>query len=230
MDVFKQLLQTFLGYAVELLKLIPLMLFAFKFNLQPIKRTVIISACSAAVLVLAVVSGIEEYVPVYSYIGIVLTIFIVRGENRILYTLTGFFGISLLDMLTATVFIAVNGDTYERVIDDTFGRLSINALNIAVVAAICLAARRVSSRKSSVMSIKIGRPYLILIILGEISLNLFMTIFQLDESAIEGMDKVMAIALGIGSAVFLLTAFIMVTNYFSKNYYKGISEINEKLV
>ncbi len=230
MDVFKQLLQAFLGYAVELMKLIPIMLFAFKFNLQPIKRTVIISACSAAVLVLAVVSGIEEYVPIYSYLGIVLTIFIVKGENRILYTLTGFFGISLLDMLTATVFIAISGDTYERVIDDTFGRLSINALNIAVVAAVCLAARRLSSKKNEITSIKIGKPYLILIILGEISLLSFMTIFQLNDNTIEGADKAMAIALGIGSAVFLLTAFIMVTNYFSKNYYKGISEINEKLV
>ncbi len=230
MDVFKQLFHAFLGYAVELAKLIPIMLFAFKFNLQPMKRTVIISACSIAILVLAVVSGIEEYVPIYSYLGIVLTILIAKGENRILYTLTGFLGISLLDMLTATVFIAISGDSYERVIDDTLGRLFINALNIVVVAAVCLASRHVSSRKRGAMSIKIGRPYLILIILGEISLLSFMTIFQLNDSTIEGADKAMAIALGIGSAVFLLTAFIMVTNYFSKNYYKGISEMNEKLV
>lgn len=98
-------------------------------------------------------------------------------------------------MLTATVFIAISGDSYERVIDDTLGRLLINAINIAVVAAVCLATRRVSSRKSSVMSIKIGRPYLILIILGEISLLSFMTIFQLNDNTIEGADKAMAIAL-----------------------------------
>lgn len=230
MDVIKKLLQAFLGYAVELMKLIPIMLFAFKFEIQPIKRTVIISVCSAAVLVLAVVSGIEDYVPIYSYLGIVLAILIVKGENRILYTLTGFFGISLLDMLTATVFLAVSGDTYERVIDDTLGRLSINALNIAVVAMICFAARWISSKKKGITPIRIGKPYLILIILGEISLLSFMTIFQLNDNTIEGADKAMAIALGVGSAVFLLTAFIMVTNYFSKNYYKGISEINEKLV
>ncbi len=230
MDVMNKLLQAFLGYAVELMKLIPIMLFAFKFEIQPIKRTVIISVCSAAVLVLAVVSGIEDYVPIYSYLGIVLTILIVKGENRILYTLTGFFGISLLDMLTATVFLAISGDTYERVIDDTFGRLSINALNIAVIAVICLAARKLSSKKNDIIPIKVGKPYLILIILGEISLLSFMTIFQLNDNTIEGADKAMAIALGVGSAVFILTAFIMVTNYFSKNYYKGISEINEKLV
>lgn len=230
MDVFKQLLQAFLGYAVELMKLIPIMLFAFKFDLQPIKKTIIISACSVAVLVLAVISGVEEYVPIYSYLGIILSILIVKGKNRILYTLTGFFGISLLDMLTATVFLAVSGDTYERVIDDTFGRLSINALNIAVVAVICFTARRISSKKKGVTPIRIGKPYLILIILGEISLLSFMTIFQLDDNTVEGADKAMAIALGIGGAIFLLTAFIMVTNYFSKNYYKGISEINEKLI
>lgn len=230
MDFINQLLQVFLGYVVELVKLVPIMLFAFKFDLQPIKKTVIISACSAAVLVLAVVSGIEEYVPIYSYLGIILTILIVKGENRILYTLTSFFGISLLDMLTATIFIAISGDTYERVIDDTFRRLFINALNIAVVAAICLVSKRRSSNKNGITQIKIGKSYLILIILGEISLLSFMTIFQLNDKTIEGADKAMAIALGVGSTVFILTAFIMVTNYFSKNYYKGISEINEKLI
>lgn len=230
MDVINKLLQAFLGYAVELIKIIPIMLFAFKFELQPIKKTVIISVCSAAVLVLAVVSGIEDYVPIYSYLGIVLTILIVKGENRILYTLTGFFGISLLDMLTATVFLAISGDTYERVIDDTFKRLFINALSIVLVILICLVAKRLSSNKNKFMSIKVGKPYLILIIFGEISLLSFMTIFQLNDKAIEGADKAMAIALGVGSAVFLLTAFIMVTNYYSKNYYKGISEINEKLI
>lgn len=230
MGVINQLLQSFLGYAVELIKLLPIMLFVFKFDLQPIKKTAIISACSIIVLTLAVVSGVEEYVPIYSYIGIVLTVLIMRGENRILYTLTGFFGISLLDMLTATVFLAINGDSYEQIIDNTLGRLSINAINIIVVAIICLASWRLSSNKNRIQPIKIGKSYLILIILGEISLILFMTIFQLDESAIEGADKIMAIALGIGSTVFLLTAFIMVTNYLSKNYYKGISEINEKLI
>ncbi len=58
----------------------------------------------------------------------------------------------------------------------------------------------------------------------------FLTIFQLNDRIIEGADKVMAVALGMGSAVFILTAFVMVTNTFSKNYYKGISEINQKLI
>ncbi len=230
MEVISRLFQSLLGYAIELIKLIPIMLFLFKFELQPIKKTVIISACSIAILALSVISGIEEYVPVYTYIGILFTILIIKGENRILCTLASFFGISLLDMLAATVFIAISGDTYERVIDDSFGRLSINALSIVAVAAICLVSRRITSKTSNITSTRIGRPYLILIILGEISLNLFMTIFQLDESAVEGTDKAMAIALGVGSTVFLLTAFVMVTNTFSKNYYKGISEINQKLI
>jgi len=230
MEVISHLFQSLLGYAIELIKLIPIMLFLFKFELQPKKKTIIISACSIAILALSVISGIEEYVPVYTYIGILFTILIIKGEDRILCTLAGFFGISLLDMLAATVFIAISGDTYERVIDDSFGRLSINALSIVAVAAICLVSRRMHSKTSNITPIRIGRPYLILIILGEISLNLFMTIFQLDESAVEGTDKAMAIALGVGSTVFLLTAFIMVTNTFSKNYYKGISEINQKLI
>lgn len=230
MNVINQLIQTFLGYAVELIKLVPVMLFVFQFDLQPIKKTAIISACSVAVLVLAVVSGIEEYVPVYSYLVIVLTFLIIKGENRILYTLTGFFGINLLDMLTATIFLLISGDTYATVIDDTVSRISINAINIAFVAAVCFTVRRFPSKKRRIMPIRIGKPYLILIILGEISLLSFMTIFQLNDNAIEGADKFMAIALGVGSATFLLTAVIMISNYFSKNYYKSILEMNEKLV
>lgn len=230
MEVISHLFQSLLGYAIELIKLIPIMLFLFKFELQPIKKTIIISACSIAVLVLSVTCGIEEYVPIYTYIGILLTILIIKGENRILCTLAGFFGISLLDMLAATVFIAISGDTYERVIDDTFGRLSINALSIVAVAAICLVSRQMSSKTSNIMPIFIGRPYLILIVLGEISFMVFLTVFQLNGNIIETADKVMAVALGIGSVIFVLTAFVMLINIFSKNYYKGILEINQKLI
>ena len=230
MDVINQLFQAFLGYAVELIKLIPLMLFLFKFELQPVKKTIIISAVSVVILVLAVLIGVEEYVPIYSYLSLIFTILIVRGENRILYSLTGFFGISLLDMLAATLILAISSNSYSQVIDNTSGRLFINALSIVVVAAICLMAWRLSLKKVNIISIGIGRPYLVLIVLGEISLMAFLTIFQLNDNIIEGADKVMAVALGIGSVIFLLTAFVMVTNTFSKNYYKSIWEINEKLI
>ncbi len=56
-------------------------MFLLKFEFQPIKKTTIISACSIAVLTLSVISGIEEYVPIYTYIGIVLTILIIKGED-----------------------------------------------------------------------------------------------------------------------------------------------------
>jgi len=230
MEVISQLFQSLLGYAIELIKLIPIMLILFKFELQPIKKTIIISACSIAVLALSVISGIEEYVPIYTYIGIVLTILVIKGENRILCTLAGFFGLSLLDMLAATLFIAITGDSYERVIDDTFGRLFINTLSIVAVAVICFVSRCLASKTNNIMPIRIGRPYLILIVLGEISLMVFLTIFQLDDKTIETADKLMAVALGVGSVVFVVTAFVMLINTFSKNYYKGISEINQKLI
>ncbi len=69
-----------------------------------------------------------------------------------------------------------------------------------------------------------------MLILGELSLLEFITLFQLGKNAAEDTSKNMAVSFSVGSVIFLLTGIIMLMNYMSKNHYKNISEINDKLI
>lgn len=230
MDVLNRLLQEFFRFAVEFIKLLPIMIFLFEFQLQSPKRIAVFGACAISLLAVSALCGVEEYVPIYSYVCTILAMLVVRGKNRILYTLVSYFGICILDMLTATIWLFFNDNSYGQLTEEVTNSFIINAINIMTVLAICAAAKMLSLKRRNPLPQKISRIYLLLILLGEMSLLAFLTVFQLDESAIEGSDKIMAIVLSMGSTIFLLTAIAMLANNLSKNHYKNISEINEKLI
>lgn len=230
MDLLNRLSQEFLRFAVEFIKLLPIMVFLFGFKLHSPKRCAIFGTYALAIMVVSIICGVEEYVPMYSYICTVLVMFIIRGSNCILYTLIAYFGICILDMLTATIWLFFNDNTYGQLTDEATYSFIINAINIITVVTICAASRTLALKRSYPLSQKISRIYLLMILLGEMSLLAFLTVFQLDKNAIEGSDKIMAIVLSVGSTIFLLTAIAMLSNYFSKNHYKNISQINERLV
>lgn len=230
MDMLNRLFQEFLRFAVEFIKLLPIMVFLFGFKLQSPKRCAIFGTGALAIMVVSIICGIEDYVPMYSYVCTVLVMFIIRGSNCILYTLIAYFGICILDMLTAMIWLFFNDNTYGQLTDEATHSFIINAINIITVLAICAASRALALKRSYTLPQKISRIYLLLILLGEMALLAFLTVFQLDENAVDGSDKIMAIVLSVGSTIFLLTAIAMLANYFSKIHYKNISEINEKLV
>lgn len=230
MDLLNRLFQEIIKFSVELIKLLPLMIFLFGFKLQSPKRCAIFGTCALTVMVVCIICGVEEYVPIYSYICTILVMFVIQGNNRILYTLVAYFGICILDMLTATIWLFFNDSSYGQLTEEGINSFIINAINIITVLAICAASRALALKQSYSLPQRISRIYLVLILLGEMSLLAFLTVFQLDESAVDGVDKIMAIVLGVGSTIFLLTAIAMLSNYFSKNHYKNISEINEKLI
>lgn len=230
MDLLNRLSQEFLRFAVEFIKLLPIMVFLFGFKFHSPKRCAIFGTCALAIMIVSIICGVEEYVPMYSYICTVLVMLIIRGSNCILYTLIAYFGICILDMLTATIWLFFNDNTYGQLTDEATYSFIINAINIITVVTICAASRTLALKRSYPLSQKISRIYLLMILLGEMSLLAFLTVFQLDKNAIEGSDKIMAIVLSVGSTIFLLTAIAMLSNYFSKNHYKNISQINERLV
>ena len=68
--------------------------------------------------------------------------------------------------------------------------------------------------------------------IGEISLSMFVTAYQLNDRSIDQLAKIMAVCLVVGSIVFLLTSIILIMNHISKNHFERISTIrilfNEK--
>ena len=230
MDFLKHFSEIALGFVVEFVKLLPMMIFVCGFKLQSAKRIIIFGLGAAALLILSAVFGMEQYVPIYTYISMLLTLFIIRGNNRIIYTLISYLGIGILDMLIATVWLVFNDQSYAQLADDTTKHIIINSVNIATIFVICVVARAFFLKQKHILPKNARRSYLSLIILGEISLFMFVTMFQLDGGSSDNATKTMAVCLSIGSVVFLLTAIILLINNISKNHFKNISEMNEKLV
>lgn len=230
MDFLKNFSEVALGFVVELLKLMPIMIFVFGFKLQPVKRIVIFGLCAVLLLIISTIFELKQHLPIYTYISMLLTLFIVRGHNRIIYTVISFSGISILDMLSATVWLFFNDQTYNQVADNTAIRIIINAVNIVTIFVICIIGRIFLSQQQYISLQKARRSYLIFFLLGEISLSIFMTVFQIGNNSNDKTEKAMAVCLSVGSIIFLLTAFISLINHISKEHFKSFSEINEKLI
>lgn len=230
MDFLKNFSEVALGFVVELLKLMPIMIFIFGFKLQPLKRIVIFGLCAVILLTLLTNFGLNLQMPIYTYVSLLLTMFITRGKNRIIYALISSLGISILDMLIATVWLFFNDQTYSQVADNTASRIIINTINIVTVFGICIIGRIFLSQQQYISLQKARRSYLIFFLLGEISLSIFMTVFQISNNSNDKTEKAMAVCLSVGSIIFLLTAFISLINHISKEHFKSFSEINEKLI
>lgn len=230
MDFLKNFSEVALGFVVELLKLMPIMIFIFGFKLQPVKRIVFFGLCAIILLILSANFEMRQHLPIYTLISILLTLFIVRGNNRIIFTVISCFGISILDMLIATVWLVFNNQSYSQLANDTTKHIIINSINIATIFTICVIARTLYSRQKHILLQNARKSYLILIMIGEISLSMFVTAYQLNDRSGDQLTKIMAVCLVVGSIVFLLTSIILIMNHISKNHFERISTINEKLI
>ena len=230
MVFLKNLSEVALGFVIEFMKLLPIMIFIFGFKLQPVKRIIIFGISAIVLLLLSAVYELTQYVPIYTYISLLLTIFIIRGNNRIIYTLISGLGIGILDMLMATVWLVFSEQSYTQLADDITKHIIINSVNLATIFVICAVARVFFSKQKYILPQNARKSYLILILFGEISLSMFVTAYQLNDGSSDKSIKIMAVCLSVGSIVFLLTAIILLINHISKNHFKNISEINEKLI
>lgn len=230
MVFLKNLSEVALGFVIEFMKLLPIMIFIFGFKLQPVKRIIIYGISAIVLLLLSAVYELTQYAPIYTYISLLLTIFIIRGNNRIIYTLISSLGIGILDMLIATLWLLFNNYSYDQLANDSVNHIIINSVNIATIFVICIISKFFFSKQKYILPQKTGLSYLILFLLGEISLSMFVTAFQLNDGSSDKSTKIMAICLSVGSIVFLLTATVLLINHISKNHFKNISEINEKLI
>lgn len=230
MVFLKNLSEVALGFVIEFMKMLPIMIFIFGFKLQPVKRIIIFGISAIVLLLLSAAYDLTQYVPIYTYISLLLTIFIIRGNNRIIYTLISGLGIGILDMLIATVWLVFSEQSYTQLADDITKHIIINSVNLATIFVICAVARVFFSKQKYILPQNARKSYLILILFGEISLSMFVTAFQLNDGSIDKSIKIMAVCLSVGSIVFLLTAIILLINHISKNHFKNISEINENLI
>lgn len=224
--MFKKIAYEELNLIIEFIKLFPLMYIVFRFKTKPKKQIVIYSA--AAIILTAVLSTIKSIadIPISAYICLVFTILILSGKRKIVYSVITYLGICMLDMLLASFMMLVMGYRYEVLSDSDKLHFIANSASIpmiGIIIGITLAVRRSQGYK---LNGKISIAYLIFILIGEISISIFITAFQLAERS----DPILGIGLCTSGIAFLILDAVMMINYISRVHYKSTSEINEKLL
>ncbi len=229
MDILIRTAEIFGGFAIEFIKLFLLMFFVLKYKLQSVKWVSVYSSAAAVILVISAVTGISQIAPVHTYVCILLVILILKGRYRILYTAAVYIGICIFDMLAATVWLMLSGISYDALAESKHLGLVVNSVSVIFIIILVLVLKVVPYNKNKYIAEKGNRFYLIMLILGELSLLDFITVFQVGKNSADS-TKTMAVSLSVGSVMFLLIGIIMLMNYMSKNHYKNISEINDKLI
>lgn len=214
-----------LKFFIEFIKLFPVMYIIMDFELQNKKKILLYSLGAIFLCIIASLSGISGIMPITAYICFIYTILILKGKRKTIYGLAIHIGISITDMLVSSVYLMFDeNNSFENIISDKTASIIGNSVSILVIGIIIAVFLIFKKHKNS--NYRINIFYLFLIIAGEVSIGGFITAFQF----VKGYSKMFAVMLCIGGIVFLILSVVMMINYISKNHYKEIADINERLL
>lgn len=213
-------------FFIEFIKLFPIMYIVLQFKTICLKNIIIYFISALILTCILSLSPVNEIIPVGSFICVITTILILKGRMKTAYTIITYLGICMLDMLSASVMLLFVNYDIDMLAENKSANLISNSISIVIIAIITIASilHKKYERYSSGQRVSIF--YLLLILLGEMSISIFITVFQV----VENDNKILAVTLCVGSIIFLMLCVVMMINYMSKNHYKNISEINEKLL
>ncbi len=223
-----------LGTVIEFAKLMPIMIFILGFKLRSPKRIAAFSLGAAAVLMIFAALSLKLEIirdmPIEMFVSVLLTIFIIRGNHRILYTIIADMGINILDMFFTAIWLMFIKDmSFLQLAYDPVYNIIANSFNIITILVVSCIVKSISSKQKYIDIQSTKKTYLVLILLGEISLLMYVSAFLYDSEK-DSIKKIMSLSLTAGNIIFLLTAIILFADNISKNRFKKISEINERLV
>lgn len=223
-----------LGTVIEFAKLMPIMIFILGFKLRSPKRIAAFGAGAVAVLIIFAALSLKleliRDMPIEMFVSVLLTIFIIRGNHRILYTIIADMGINILDMFfTAFWLMFIKDMSFLELAYDPVYNIIANSFNIVTILVVSCIVKSILSKQKYIDIQSTKKTYLVLILLGEISLLMYVSAFLYDSEK-DSIRKVMSLSLTAGNIIFLLTAIILLADNISKNRFKKISEMNEKLV
>lgn len=213
-------------FFIEFIKLFPIMYIVLQFKIKPIKQMLIYFLAAVILTCVLSLSPVNEIIPVGSFICVILTILILTGKRKITYTIVTYLGICMLDMLSASVMLLFVNYDIDTLAENKSANLMSNSISIVIIVIITIVSILYKKYERYSSGQRVSVFYLLLILLGEISIFTFITVFQ----TIESENKILGVTLCIGSIIFLMLCVVMMINYMSKNHYKNISEINEKLL
>lgn len=224
--MLKTMVYSLFGLAVEFIKLFPIMHIVLQFKTIRLKNIIIYFISALIMTCTLSLSPVNEIMPVGSFICVILTILILKGKMKTAYTIIAYLGICMLDMLSASVVLLFVNYDIDMLAENKSANLISNSISIIIIVIITAISILYPKYERYSAGQRVSVFYLLLIMLGEISIFTFITVFQ----TVESENKVLAVTLCIGSIIFLMLCVVMMINYMSKNHYKNISEINEKLL
>lgn len=224
--IIKNMIMGLLFYTVEFAKLFPLMYLVLDFRLKPVRKTIgYISAFAAAAMLISIFAG-ENTGLFCSLLCIVNVIMIFSDKHRILYTIVVYIGVCMFDMLATSFILLFLEQDYEQLHENMPLNLLVNSICIAVVLILVLISRMTKRRLYNVSGRKISFVYLSLILVGELSVLMLITAFQMLNSE----SRIFTVVLNLSSIAFIILAAALLFNYTSKMHYKRTTEINNKLL
>lgn len=195
------------------------------FDLQNKKKIIVYSIGAVILCIAASVLGISGFMPITAYICFIYTVLILKGKRKTIYGIAVYTGISIMDLLAGTVYsIFDESNDFEQIMSNKTTNIITNAVSILVIGIIIAVFLIFKKRRNN--NYRINIFYLFLIIAGELSIGAFITAFQY----IDGYSKLLAVILSMGGIVFLILSVVMMINYTSKNHYKEIAGVNERLL
>lgn len=223
-----------LGTVIEFAKIMPIMILILGFKLRSPKRIAAFGAGAAAVLMIFAALSLKlEFIrdmPIEMFVSVLLTIFIIRGNHRILYTIIADMGVNILDMFSAALWLMFIKDmSFLQLAYDPVYNIIASSFNIVTILVVSCIVKVILSKQKYTDIQSTKKTHLVLILLGEISLLMYVSAFLYDSEN-DNIKKIMSLSLTAGNIIFLLTAIILLANNISKNRFKKISEINERLV
>ena len=214
-----------LKFLIEFIKLFPVMYIIMGFDLQSKKKIILYSIGALLLCIIASASDISGIMPITAYICFIYTTLILKGKRKTIYGLAVYTGISIMDLLPTTVYsIFDENNDFEQIMSNKVINIVSNSVSILIIG-IIITLLLIFKRHSN-NNYRINIFYLFLIIAGEVSIGCFITAFQF----VKGYSKAFAVMLCIGGIVFLILSVVMMINYISKNHYKEIVDINERLL
>lgn len=218
-------------FLLELIKLLPIMYFVLHFKFKSLKKIILISIIIFIVFMICCFWGIVEIIYVGAYLCLAYCILILKGKYKTLCTIITYIAISILDMLSASISLLLLNYDYNTISNKPIANFFTNSISLIIILVIVILTKISNKSNAYFVNTKTNILYLILFLLGEISLGAFVSTFQIYSDNINDSGrKIMAVALSIGSVIFLLVGVVLFVNYISKNYYKSTSKINEKLL
>lgn len=218
------------GILVEYLKLILAMCGVFNFKIKKSFVPIIILIVSAAAL--TAFKELQVYVPYSGAVALMMCFASTKGKNKILLSLLSFLSICCIDEINTALIVLVSDISYNDMVNDPDNALITNSVCIIMLSFITFLRKNIiGSKKHDNCFRKTGKIYLYLFIAGQISVLLYISLYNmlnLKYSSIEEVTIILSACIAI--ILLMIVEVLLVYNINSKRYYKQLSAVNQKLL